>query len=336
MGMLSAFSPQLMEQVNLQKGGMLGLPIGNASPLTMPKMPPVTNSGVPRDVYQRFQGPGLLGALFAGANAAIDSDVYEKGLAQRQNQFLGQMQDPRDAIQEAGRLGRTDWVDRLKEQQAADQEAAQKQAAMAARQQAAEMLQAGDYEGASRVLLGAGDTQSANAIWSGQENKAQAQAARVKALGQTAASVAQGLKSVSPERRADLVAQYADDLKALGATDDLLQDMAAGDDSVLDAIITRGMTANEFADNQRLDEKQGFEAELARSRQALLAAQIALTNARTSTERATAGAAVRKAQAEATKAEQDARAGVAGRRGGGSSGGTSGPRRVVSVEQVSP
>lgn len=341
MGMLSAFSPQLLAAVNQQKGGVLGLPIGQGGAIATPKMPAVSNAGVPRDVYQRFQGPGLLGALFAGANAAIDSDIYEKGMTQRQNQFLGQMQDPRDAIQEAGRLGRTDWVDRIKGQQATDQEAAQKQAAMAARQQAAQMMQAGDYEGASRVLLGAGDSTGAKAIWSAQEDKTQATGARVKALGQTAGSIAQGLKSVPLERRADLVAQYSADLKALGATDDLIQDMAAGDDVVLDAIIARAMTANEYEDNQRLDEKQGADLKLANARQELLSAQIALTSARTSTERALASARVQKAQADATVAGQEARLGAVGRRtagktGGGSSGGGSGPRRVVSVEQVSP
>ena len=322
MGMLSAFSPQLLEQA--KRSGVLGLPIGRGGAIAKPNMPAVSNAGTPRDVYQRFQGPGLLGALFAGANAAIDSDIYEKGLQQRQNQFLGSMQDPRDAIQEASRLGRTDWVDRLKQQQSVDQEAAQQQQVMAARQQAAQMLQSGDYDGASRVLLGAGDVQAANAIWSGQENKAQATSARVKALGQTAGSLAQGLKNVSPDKRAEVVQQYADDLRELGATDDLLQDMASGDDQILDAIITRAMSANEYADNQRADSKFEIEQRLANSRQALIAAQLALTNARTSTERALAGAKVREAQANATKAEQDARAGVAGRRGGGGGGSSGG------------
>lgn len=324
MGMLSAFSPQLLEQVNRQKGGLLGLPIGQGGTIATPKMPAVSNAGTPRDVYQRFQGPGLLGALFAGANAAIDSDIYEKGLQQRQNQFLGTMQDPRDAIQEASRLGRTDWVDRIKQQQSTDQEAAQQQATMAARQQAAQMMQDGDYEGASRVLLGAGDVQAANAIWSGQENKAQATSARVKALGQTAGSLAQGLKGVSPEKRAEIVQQYANDLRELGATDDLLQDMASGDNQILDAIITRGMSANEYADNERADSKFEVEQRLANSRQALIQAQLDLTNARTSTERALASSKVREARAQATKAEQDARAGVAGRRGGGGSSGGNG------------
>lgn len=324
MGMLSAFSPQLLQQIDRQKGGVLGLPIGMGKSVQMPKLQAITNADLPRDVYERFQGPGLLGALFAGANAAIDSDVYEKGLAQRQNQFLGQMKDPRDAIAEASRLGRTDWVDRIKQQQQQDQEAQMAQKQMAASQQASQMLASGDYEGASRVLLGAGDTQSANAIWSGQENKAQAQAARVKALGQTAASVAQGLKSVTVERRAQLVAQYADDLRSLGATDDLLQDMASGDDTVLEAIISRGMSANEFADNQRLDQKQDVDLKLANARQELVAAQIALTTARTSTERALASARVQKAQSDAQVASQEARLGAVGRRTAGKTGGGSG------------
>lgn len=112
MGMLSAFSPQLLEQA--KRSGVLGLPIGQPAPN-------------PSANYKRFKGPGLLGALFAGANAAIDSDIYDKGLAQRQNQFLGTVGDYDNAIQEAARLGRTDWVDRLKQQQAAASQAALRQ-----------------------------------------------------------------------------------------------------------------------------------------------------------------------------------------------------------------
>lgn len=112
MGMLSAFSPQLLEQA--KRSGVLGLPIEQPAPN-------------PSANYKRFKGPGLLGALFAGANAAIDSDIYDKGLAQRQNQFLGTVGDYDNAIQEAARLGRTDWVDRLKQQQAEASQAALRQ-----------------------------------------------------------------------------------------------------------------------------------------------------------------------------------------------------------------
>ena len=257
MAIFSAFAPELMGRANRQKGGMLGLPMDQGSGfMTPPNMPDSYGNPPAPGGYQRFKDPGLLGNLIGAAGAAIGSDTYEKGLAQRQNQFLGSVQDPQNAMAEAARLGRTDWVDRLKGQQARDQSAAQDKQAMAGRQRAVQMLKAGDYEGAAKALLEAGDIQGANSIWSGQENRAQATSTRMKALGQNAASLAQGLKSVPPEGRAQILQQFEDDLRALGATDKLLQDMASGDDQVLDAIIARGMSANEYADNARQDIRQ--------------------------------------------------------------------------------